>query len=134
MRTYTELEQLGSIEDRYNYLQLGGTVGQTTFGFDRWMNQQFYRSTEWRQMRDEVISRDLGRDLGCDDFIIGGDILIHHMNPIDVDDIRYSTENLLDPEYLISCSLRTHNAVHYGDASLLPQIYVPRRPGDTASW
>lgn len=134
MRTYTELSELGTIEERFDYLQLGGSVGAATFGFDRWMNQQFYRSREWLDIRNHVIARDLGRDLGIEDLPIRGAHLIHHMNPITVEDIVESTENLLDPEFLISCALQTHNAVHFGDRSLLPQVFVPRRPGDTASW
>lgn len=134
MRTYTELSQLSTIEDRYEYLKIGGSIGVDTFGFDRWMNQKFYRSREWRQVRDFVNARDLGTDLGIEAFPISGSIYIHHLNPITVVDITEATENLLDPEYLISCALRTHNAVHFGDRSLLPQEFVPRRPGDTNLW
>lgn len=133
-RTYSDLRRMRTLEERFEYLSLGGTVGATTFGFDRWINQQFYRSTEWRQVRDIVIVRDNGLDLGAVDVPITGPYVIHHMNPLTLEDFEYSTENLLDPEFLICTALRTHNAVHYGDASLLPQPYVERRPGDTIPW
>jgi hypothetical protein len=134
IRTYTELSELGSLEDRFEYLKLGGYVGETTFGFDRWINQQFYRSREWRQVRDEVIVRDMGFDLGAQDASIHGAHLIHHMNPLTVEDFEQATENLLDPEFLITTALRTHNAIHFGDKDLLPRPYVERRPGDTKDW
>lgn len=134
MRTYSELSKLTTLEDRFDYLSLGGVVGESTFGFDRWMNQQFYHSREWRMIRSHVISRDLGFDLGAEDTPIRGAHLIHHMNPITVADIDDSTANLLDPEFLITTALRTHNGIHYGDKKLLPQPYVERRPGDTQSW
>lgn len=134
IRTYTELSQLSTFEERYEYLALGGIVGESTFGFDRRMNQQFYRSREWRLIRSEVIARDLGFDLGDGDTPIRGPHLIHHMNPLTRTDIEEATENLLDPEFLICTALRTHNAIHYGDRSLLPQPLVERRPGDTVPW
>jgi len=133
-RTYSELSQIPDLEGRFEYLSLGAEVGASTFGYDRWMNQQFYVSTEWRRIRKYVIARDLGMDLGADDFPVRGAIYVHHMNPLAVQDIEDSTENLLDPEFLISCSLRTHNAVHYGDKSQLPRVFVERRPGDTREW
>lgn len=134
MRTYTELIKLPSIEERFDYLALNSKIGIATFGFDRWMNQQFYHSAEWRNIRNYVITRDLGHDLGVEDFPISGSHLIHHMNPITMDDIEFATDNLFDPEFLITCALRTHNAVHYGDKSQLPRPFVPRSPGDTKPW
>lgn len=134
IRTYSELCALDTLEDRYDYLELGGTVGATTFGFDRWMNQAFYRSREWRHIRSEVIARDQGMDLGSVDMPVMGAHLIHHMNPITVEDIEDATDNLIDPEYLITTALRTHNAIHYGDRSQLPRAFVPRSPGDTRLW
>lgn len=134
IRRYRELQQLHTIEDRYAYLRLNGRVSDPTFGFDRWMNQQFYRSREWRRIRDFVIVRDNGCDLGVEGFPIQGDPYIHHMNPMTAMDIRHHREEILDPEFLIICSLRTHNAIHYGDERQLPRPYVPRRPGDTKLW
>lgn len=134
IRTYSELRQLGNLEERFDYLSLGGQVGVSTFGFDRWMNQQFYRSREWKLIRDEVIVRDDGMDLGAEDAPIRGAYIIHHMNPLTPNDIQESTENLLDPEFLITTSLRTHNAVHFGDKKQLPRPFVERRPGDTTLW
>lgn len=135
MRTYTELSMLGSIEERFEYLRLNASVGDTTFDDMRWLNQAFYHSREWRQMRQQVIARDLGFDLGTPDQPIRDKFpLIHHMNPITVEDIEEGSENLLDPEFLICTGLRTHNAIHYGDARLLPQPHVERRPGDHLGW
>jgi hypothetical protein len=134
IRTYTELRRMRSLTDRFEYLAIGGAIGDATFGFDRWMNQRFYSSREWRDVRRIVLARDEGFDLGCEDFPIGGRPAVHHMNPITVEDIEEWTENLIDPEFLITCSIRTHNAVHYGDKSLLPQPYVERTPGDTLLW
>lgn len=134
IRTYTELRELSTLEERFEYLALGGTVGASTFGFDRWINQQFYRSAEWKQARRDVIARDMGMDLGSSDTPIIGAHLIHHMNPLTLNDIEQASDNLLDPEFLITTALRTHNAVHYGDRSLLPKPYVERRPGDTKLW
>lgn len=133
-RSYTELSRLTTLEERFDYLQLGGTIGESTFGFDRWMNQQFYRSREWQQARNYVIVRDMGGELGLDDWQIRGNPVVHHLIPLTMDDIENATNNLLDPEFLISCSLRTHNAIHYGDRSLLPQTFVERTPGDTKLW
>lgn len=134
IRTYSDLQQFDTLEDRFEYLKLGGRVGETTFGFDRWINQMFYRSAEWKDVRNYVISRDEGLDLGAPDVPIIGAHLIHHMNPLTPEDIEEASDNLLDPEYLITTALRTHNAVHYGNASLLPKPYVERRPGDTRLW
>lgn len=135
MRTYKQLLTLNSFEDRFEYLKLRGKVGEDTFGFDRYYNQKFYKSKEWKDIRNFVIARDNGCDLGIDDREIFGKILIHHMNPISLDDIRNSTDYLLNPEYLICVSKQTHDAIHYGDASLLvssePTI---RKPEDTVLW
>lgn len=135
MRTYSELSQLNTIEERFQYLRLDGAVGDTTFDDMRWLNQGFYRSTEWRKMRQYVIARDLGMDLGTPDRPIRDKSpLVHHMNPITVEDILEGTPNLLDPEFLISTGLRTHNAVHFGDEELLPRPFVERAPGDHFAW
>lgn len=133
-RTYSGLRSLRSFEDRFRYLALRGTVGRDTFGFDRYMNQAFYTSREWRHVRNEVIARDYGCDLGHEDHPIHDRIYIHHMNPMVVDDIVHGNDDILDPEYLISTTHRTHNAIHYGDESLLPRKLVERRAGDTRLW
>lgn len=133
-RSYSELERLSSHEERFRYLALRGQVGEATFGFDRWMNQQFYRSAEWRRIRQYVIVRDNGCDLGIEGYEIHERIYIHHMNPMTPDDIRHGDEDILDPEFLICCTHRTHNAIHYGDERQLQKQYVPRRPGDTKLW
>lgn len=134
IRSYSELRRLDSFIDRFRYLQLRGDVGASTFGFDRYMNQQFYRSREWRQLRQHVIARDQGCDLGLDGYEIFDRIYIHHMNPMTVEDIEHGNESILDPEFLISTTHKTHNAIHYGDEKLLPQPIVERRPGDTKLW
>lgn len=134
IRTYSDLRYRPTLEERFDYLSLGGRVGESTFGFDRWINQQFYRSREWRLIRNHVIARDNGFDLGAEDAPLVGAHLIHHMNPLTLDDIEESTENLLDPEFLITTSLRTHNAIHYGDKRQLPRPFVDRTPGDTRLW
>lgn len=134
IRTYTELTKLETLEERFEYLKLGGQVGIETFGVDRWINQAFYKSREWRHIREHIIARDMGLDLGVVDNKIRGAHAIHHMNPITVKDIEESTEYLLDPEYLIMTGLRTHNAIHYGDATQIPKPWTPRRPGDTVLW
>lgn len=134
IRSYSDLRRLSTFEERYNYLCLNGRVGQDTFGFDRIFNQMFYRSREWKSVRDEVIIRDNGCDLGVEGYEINGRILIHHMNPISLDDIRENTDFLMNPEYLISTSHSTHNAIHYGDESLIIKVPVERRPNDTCPW
>lgn len=133
-KTYSELIQIPTFEERFEYLKLDGNVGEDTFGFDRWMNQIFYRSPEWKRIRDEVIIRDNGCDLAMPGHEIYGRILIHHMNPISVNDIERRTDILLNPEYLISTVHRTHNAIHYGDKNLLPQGPIVRTPNDTCPW
>lgn len=134
IRTYTELSQYDTLEDRFDYLALNGRVSEMTFGFDRWINQRFYRSAEWRDARNFVIARDLGFDLGVDGFPIKGSPTIHHMNPIAFQDLEDGNPAIIDPEYLICTSHRTHNAIHYGDRRQLPQQFVERSPGDTRLW
>lgn len=134
IRTYSELITLPSFEERYRYLKLDGSVGKETFGFDRYLNQDFYRSKEWKHIRDEIIVRDCGCDLGIIDREIPTRIYIHHMNPISVKDIVNATEFLLNPEYLICVSHSTHNAIHYGDESLLVTAPVERKRNDTCPW
>jgi hypothetical protein len=134
-RSYTELLTHGTFLSRFEYLKLGGTVGQETFGLERQLNQDFYSSREWKHARDVCMIRDAGRDLGVQGHDIFDKVFVHHMNPIQVGDL-YPTLNpaVLDPEYLICVSFSTHNAIHYGDESLLPQPLVERRPGDHILW
>lgn len=135
IRRYSELVQLSTFEERFNYLRLNGTVANETFGFDRYLNQRFYKSPEWRRVRQQIILRDKGCDLGISDREIFGNIIIHHMNPISIEDIENNPELLFDPEYLICVSLDTHNAIHYGDESYTQRnMVVDRRPGDTTLW
>lgn len=134
IRKYSELRRLKTFEERFEYLQLFGEVGEKTFGFDRYINQQFYRSTEWRRARRDIIARDLGCDLGMEGYELHDKIIIHHMNPMRLADLVDFDPKVLDPEFLISTSHETHNAVHYGDKSLLRKPYEPRRPGDTKLW
>lgn len=134
IRTYSELIKLPTFEERYRYLRLGGRVGEETFGFDRYLNQAFYKSKEWKDIRDFVIVRDNGCDLGIEDREIYGKILVHHMNPINIEDIVNRTEYLLDPEYLISTVKNTHDAIHYGDESLLIMAPIERTKNDTCPW
>ena len=134
IRTYSELIRLPTFEERFRYLKLDGLVGKDTFGFDRYLNQEFYRSKEWKEVRDFVIVRDNGCDLGMDGYEIVGRIYIHHMNPITVNDIVHSSDFLLNPDYLICVSHNTHNAVHYGDENLLVTAPVERRRNDTCPW
>mgnify|MGYP000852102376 FL=1 len=134
IRTYSELIKLKTFKDRFEYLKLDGIVGEETFGFDRYMNQIFYKSREWTSVRRAVIIRDNGCDLGVEGYEIHGKILIHHMNPINLSDIVHKTDELLNPDYLITTVLSTHNAIHYGDASLLPALPIERRANDTCPW
>lgn len=134
IRTYSELKRIDTFLGRYRYLALQGRTGTATFGFDRHVNQHFYRSTEWRQIRQHVIARDLGCDLGVEDHEIFDKILIHHMNPMTAGDIVEGNEAILDPEFLICTTHKTHNAIHFGDESQLPKLQVERRPGDTKLW
>lgn len=133
-RSYSELIRLDTYEDRFNYLRLRGRVGRETFGFERFLNQNFYRSHEWKNIRNHVIFRDNGCDMGFEGFEIGGNIIIHHMNPITPDQVRRSDLTMLDPEYLISVSLRTHNDIHYGTNKMYLPPIADRKPGDTKLW
>lgn len=135
IRTYSELIALPTFEERFRYLRLDGKVGADTFGFDRIINQLFYqRSREWKLVRDEVIVRDCGCDLGMEGYEIPGRIIVHHMNPLTLRDLELHTDYLLNPEYLISTTHATHNAIHYGDERLLVKAPVARRPNDTCPW
>jgi hypothetical protein len=133
-RSYTELRDIPTFKARYEYLRIGGVLGEVTFGFERSLNQDFYRSAAWKRMREFVISRDLGLDLGAPDHQVAGRFIIHHMNPLSIEDVEEGNEDNLNPEYLITTTHLTHNAIHYGDASLLRQELPERRPGDTRLW
>ena len=134
IRTYSELITLPTFEERFRYLQLEGKVGEDTFGHDRYLNQMFYTSDEWRRIRRDVIVRDNGCDLGIQDREIHGLIIIHHMNPITVEDIINRSEFLLNPEYLISTVKNTHDAIHFSDERILITDPIERRPNDTCPW
>lgn len=135
IRTYDEIIKRQTFLQRFNYLKLGDKIGKETFGYDRYLNQRFYKTPEWKKIRDEIIIRDDGCDLGHPDFPIYGRIIIHHMNPLTKDDILHSTEYLLDPKYLICVSHDTHNAIHYGSSDLLLiDEPVIRKPNDTCPW
>lgn len=135
IRCYSELIKLKTFKERYEYLKLDGKVGEETFGFDRWLNQAFYKSKEWQRIRNDVIARDLGCDLGCiDREIIDEMILIHHMNPISKEDIINKTDFLLNPEYLITTIDNTHRAIHYGNEEMLYQPPVERFKNDQCPW
>ena len=134
IRTYDEMIRFDMFEDRFEYLKLEGVVGRSTFGFDRYVNQQFYRSSQWKSARDFVIVRDNGCDLGVVGHEIHTELLVHHLNPISIDDIVAGLHWIMDPEYLITTCHDTHNAIHYGDSSLLRKQYVERSPGDTTLW
>lgn len=134
IRTYSELQGLRTVQERFRYLSLRGTVAQATFGSDRHVNQKFYTSYEWRQIRHEVIARDLGCDLGIEGYEIHQGLYIHHMNPMTLQDILNGDPAVLNPEFLITVTHQTHNAIHYGNEEQLPQVFVERRPGDTKLW
>lgn len=134
VKTYSELSKLTSFEDRFRYLKLDGIVGETTFGFDRYLNQLFYQSQKWKKIRDEVIVRDSCCDLGVEGYEIYKYAMIHHMNPITIKDIQEESEYLLNPEYLITTTQKTHNAIHYGDEDLLITMPVERTKNDTCPW
>ena len=134
IRCYRDLKQIDSFKERYLYLKVAGKVGEETFGIDRYVNQQLYRSQRWKRTRSQVIIRDNGCDLGIDGHEIDRYIVIHHMNPITLEDIEEDRDEIYDPEYLICCSSRTHQAIHFGDEELLPKDYVERRPNDTCLW
>lgn len=135
IRTYSDLCKFDSFKDRFKYLSLDGTVAEETFGFDRYLNQQFYKSGDWKRIRKQVIVRDMGYDLGLSGYDIIGKIIVHHMNPIAIRDLYNLTDFLLNPEYLICVSHNTHNAIHYGDESLLTlEAPIERKPNDTCLW
>lgn len=134
VRTYRELKRIEGFEERFQYLSLSGRVGRSTFGFDRYLNQRFYTSREWRDLRHHIIVRDNGCDLGVEGYEIHGKLLIHHMNPVTAQDLTEDATDALNPDFLITTTHRTHNAIHYGDESLLPRKYVPRERGDTKLW
>ena len=134
IKTYEELITFPSFEERYDYLRIKGKVGEETFGYDRWINQMFYRSKEWKRIRDIVILRDNGCDLGVEGYDIHDKVLIHHMNPISIDDINLSSDYLMNPRYLITVSFNTHQAIHYGTQLNLITNPVERRPNDTSPW
>lgn len=134
IKTYSELLNFKTFEERFEYLAEGGIVGDQTFGGSRFLNQDFYRSKEWKQIRDKVIIRDGGMDLGIEGRPIYGRIIIHHIVPLTKYDILYRTSFLIDPEYMVSMSHETHNAIHYGSLDSIPRDYVPRTPNDTCPW
>lgn len=134
IRTYSELMRIESFEDRFKYLALRGIVGNATFGFDRYINQQFYTSSQWRNLRYHIIARDQGCDLGIEGYEIHHRPVIHHMNPMTVAALDGGDPSILDPEFLIMTTHLTHNAIHYGDERQLPRPLTPRRPGDTKLW
>lgn len=134
IRTYSELMVLPTFEERYEYVRIGGRVGDETFGFDRYLNQMFYNSHEWRRFRRDIIVRDMGCDLAIEDREIGGLIIVHHLNPINIDDVLRRSEVLMNPENVICVSDNTHKAIHYGDESLLTTAPVERRRNDTCPW
>lgn len=137
IRTYTELIQIPTFIERYRYLRIGGKIGEETFGWERYFNQKFYNSDEWKAFRKDIIVRDLGCDLADPEhpFAKGEKVIIHHMNPINIRDIREGSEFLMNPEYVVAVRQLTHNAIHYGDESLLTEFeLVERRPNDTCPW
>lgn len=134
MLSYTDLSKRTAFLARFRYLMLGGELGVATFGYDRHLNQAFYSSYTWKRVRDEVIVRDEGCDLGLPGHEIMDRILVHHMNPIKVQDLTHFNEDILNPEYLICVTQATHNAIHFGDEKQLPRPFVERRPGDTTLW
>lgn len=134
IRTYSELITFPTFKDRFAYLKLNGAVGKDTFGFDRYLNQIFYKSKEWLSIRNQIVIRDCGCDLGIEGYDICGKILIHHMNPITYDDIKSRSDILLNPEFLITTTLNTHNAIHYGDEKLITKDPIERSKNDTCPW
>lgn len=134
IRSYSELIRLPTYLERFQYLQLSGKIGEETFGFDRYLNQILYRSPEWKRFRRDIILRDNGCDLACEGYEIIGKILVHHMNPITMEDILNRDPKIFDPENVISTSMNTHNAIHYGDESLLITQQIERSKYDTCPW
>lgn len=133
-KTYSELVKLKTFQERFDYLKLGGVIGEDTFGHQRYLNQSFYRSSEWSKIRKDVILRDMGKDLALDDYDIFGSVIVHHINPITIDDIINGSDKLTDPENLICVSIKTHNAIHYGDIDVLSDVFVERSKNDTTPW
>ena len=133
-RCYTELKRLKTFKDRYEYLRLAGIVGESTFGFDRYLNQLLYTSSKWKKLRNEIIIRDNGCDLGVEGYDLRHRIIVHHMNPLTIKEVEEVSDDIFNPEFLICVSQRTHNAIHYGDERLLPHDIVERRPNDTCPW
>lgn len=134
MRTYSELITIPNFLDRFRYLKLDGVVGEETFGSERYLNQKFYHSAEWRNLRNRIIVRDMGCDLGVEGFELNQRVYIHHMNPISSKDILHRSDDIMNPEYLICCSYNTHQAIHYGDETLLTVLPVERFANDTCPW
>jgi hypothetical protein len=134
IRSYSELSRIVGFDERFDYLKLNGAIGRSTFGFDRYINQKFYTSYEWKRARNQVILRDDGCDLGVPGYEIYGQLLIHHINPMGVDDIIHGEEWIFDPEYLITTTQNTHNAIHFGSDKLLPKTVIARSPHDTKLW
>lgn len=134
IRTYAELMSFSTIEERYEYLKLNGKVGEEVFGRDRYLNQTFYHSKEWRNFRRNIIIRDNGCDLAHEDYPINGPIYIHHMNPITIADVKGDISKMLDPDQVVCCSYNMHQAITYGLDNLAPKTYVPRRPYDDCPW
>lgn len=133
-KSYSELIQFPTFLERFRYLQIGGTVGADTFGHDRYLNQILYRTAEWKRFRNRIILRDQGYDLGCEGYEIFGKVIVHHINPITIEDILRRDHKIFDPDNVISTCLDTHNAIHYGDESLLITDPIERKPNDTCSW
>lgn len=134
IKTYSEMVKFNTFKERFNYLSLKGTVAEETFGFDRYLNQHFYKSRDWKRLREQIIVRDFGCDLGVHGYDIVGKIIVHHMNPIALRDLYNFTDFLLNPEYMVCVSHSTHNAIHYGDDSLIIDTPVERKPNDTCPW
>lgn len=134
LKSYRNLILLPTLEERYEYLKLTGQVGEATFGFDRYLNQEFYTSREWRQFRYKMIARDEGCDMGLIDYPIGGRVILHHINPLSIEDFENSSDLLFDPDNVICVSEPTHNAIHFGDETLLPAEPILRTPNDTIPW
>ena len=134
IRTYSELITIPTFEERFEYLQLKGSVGKDTFGYDRYLNQVLYRSPEWKRLRNKIIIRDDGCDLACDGYDVYGKVLIHHLNPITVEDVLARSRKVFDPDNLVCVSHNTHNAIHYGDVDLLVTGPIIRTKNDTCPW
>ena len=133
-KSYSELIRLPTFEERFDYLKLDGRVGLETFGHNRYLNQDFYTSYDWKQIRNKIIARDLGRDLGIDGYDLFGSVVVHHINPITIEDILNHSDLVFDPENLITTCFKTHNAIHYGDKKQVVSNWQPRLPNDTCPW